>query len=157
ICIKVDIDENPPLAEFFGAQAVPTMVFADPWGNELNRRVGFTKPNELLSIMRYFPSNFLGVKDSMATLEKDNKNTDALSRVGDFYKGAGAIDVSNRFYERALKTDGAKNDQVRENIYIKMGVNHLRMKRFDDAKKMFEKCLKEVPDGKQSDMALLGL
>ena len=38
-----------------------------------------------------------------------------------------------------------------------MGVNHLRMKEYRDARKVFERALEEVPAGTRCDLAFLGL
>jgi thioredoxin 1 len=37
---SIDVDENKDLAQKFGVQAVPTLVFLDAKGNELSRIVG---------------------------------------------------------------------------------------------------------------------
>mgnify|MGYP000787084698 FL=1 len=45
---SIDIDENVTLANQFGVQAVPTVVFIDAQGNELNRIVGAPSEQEFI-------------------------------------------------------------------------------------------------------------
>ena len=67
-------------------------------------------------------------------------------------------ELSNRYYERALKTKGARQDpEAREAILLAMGQNWLFVEKYKDARKIFEKCLKEVPNGSQRAAALMGL
>jgi len=39
--VSIDTDKNPELAKKFQIQAIPTLIFLDPEGRELSRRVGF--------------------------------------------------------------------------------------------------------------------
>ncbi len=68
------------------------------------------------------------------------------------------MDLSTIFFKRALKTkEVALDKQARENILISIGLNHLKTKDYDDARKIFETCLKEIPNGAQVDTAFLGI
>jgi thioredoxin-like negative regulator of GroEL len=158
VCVSLDIDINPSLAGFFRASAVPTLVFADPWGNELGRHVGAMRPKDLALMMDGFPTDFTEAKELGAILEKDSNNAEALSGMGAFYSKMGAFETSNRYFDRALKTDEAKkNGEMRETIFLSVGLNQLKMKQFNDAKKTFERCIKDCPNGTKCDSALLGI
>jgi thiol-disulfide isomerase/thioredoxin len=158
VCLSIDIDVNPSLASFFRAHAVPTLVFADPWGNELGRHEGFLRAKDLARMMNGLPKDFSELIELGAVVEKDGNNTQALSGMAVFYSKRGAFDTSNRYYERALKTDQArKNGEMRESIFLSMGLNQLKMKKYNDAKKTFERCIKDCPNGNKCDSALLGI
>lgn len=45
--LSIDVDENPELAQRFNISAVPTLVFADAKGKELNRQTGLMTAEEL--------------------------------------------------------------------------------------------------------------
>ncbi|MEO0071029.1 MAG: thioredoxin domain-containing protein [candidate division WOR-3 bacterium] len=47
--ISIDTDKNPELARKFNIQAIPTLVFLDPSGKELSRRVGFFPKDSILA------------------------------------------------------------------------------------------------------------
>jgi thioredoxin-like negative regulator of GroEL len=158
VCISVDVDTNEALATRFRANPIPLIVFADPWGNEITRHVGYLHASSLARVMKAFPSDFSGLNAWNAVLERDSKNVEALSGVAEFYRTLNAWDLSNRYYERALKTDAAKaNPEMKEAFLLAMGLNCLKLKDYKDARKTFEKCLKEVPNGSRCATALLGL
>ncbi len=48
IFIKVDVDERNDLAQKYDIQSVPTLVFENPQGEEIDREVGFLSSQELL-------------------------------------------------------------------------------------------------------------
>lgn len=48
--VKVDIDENMPLAKEYGVMSVPTMVVMKN-GIEVERMVGFRQPNQILETL----------------------------------------------------------------------------------------------------------
>ncbi|MEO0049529.1 MAG: thioredoxin domain-containing protein [candidate division WOR-3 bacterium] len=47
--ISIDTDKNPDLARKFNIQAIPTLIFLDPSGKELSRRVGFFPKDSILA------------------------------------------------------------------------------------------------------------
>jgi uncharacterized protein YyaL (SSP411 family) len=48
VCLKVDIDENPSLAETYQNEIVPTTVFISSNRKELGRIEGYLSPEEFL-------------------------------------------------------------------------------------------------------------
>ena len=45
---SINVDENKELAQKFGVQAIPTLVFLDAKGNELSRIVGLTPKDTIV-------------------------------------------------------------------------------------------------------------
>ena len=158
VCVSVDTDKDSAAAGRFYVKALPTIVLADSWGNAIIRHEGYLPASSLTKMMESFPANFSEINEWNGILERDDKNTIALTRIGDFYRRLGALDLSNRYLKKALQTPGAKSDaSLRETLLITIGLNHFRMGQFKDAQKTFQQCLKEVPDGTQCDKALLGI
>lgn len=46
--VKVDVDENPEIADRFGVTGIPTVVFLDSECKEIGRTTGFLPPSEFL-------------------------------------------------------------------------------------------------------------
>ena len=158
VCISVDIDKDSATSSLYHVNAIPTIVFADPWGNALTSREGYTQATELAEIMKGIPGDYSEVKDWFASLEEDSKDGIALCRIGEFYRKRNVIDLSNIYFKRALKTKALETDlAMREAILLAVGLNYLKLKKYDDARKSFEQCLKEVPNATQCDKALLGI
>jgi len=158
ICIAVDVDRHKSIKNRYRIEVVPTLVFTDPWGGELARRTGYVPLPQMVSMMEAWPSDFSGMKKWMELLEKDNKNLQGLFGMGEFYYKLDIPDLSNDYFKKALKTKEAKqNLEAQEGILLGMGMNHLKSKNFNVARKLFEKSLKEVPEGSLCDKVLLGL
>jgi thiol:disulfide interchange protein len=49
IALKVDIDEQPEVANQFGVKSIPTMVFLNAQGEQLARTVGYRSPQQFLA------------------------------------------------------------------------------------------------------------
>jgi len=155
---KVNIDYDKSIAEKYRINNIPTIVFTDPLGNEITRSVGYTEPHMLIPLMISCPENYSEITYWALILEKDRKNLNALYRVAEFYGKMGTLDLSNRYYKRALKSNGAKkNPKVKESIMENIGLNLLKMKNYMKAQKTFEKCLKKFPNGTRSPFVMLAL
>jgi len=155
---KVNIDYEKGISEKYRINNIPTIVFTDPLGNEITRSVGYTEPYMLIPLMISCPENYSEITYWAAILEKDSKNLDALYRVAEFYGKMGTLELSNRYYKRALKSNGAKkNPRFKESIMENIGLNFLKMKKYIKAQKTFERCLKKFPNGTRSAFIMLEL
>lgn len=158
VCIALDIDHSQPEAIRFHIDVIPTVIIADPWMNVLYRREGYVGASELANVMSSIPSDYTEIVELQAELQRNDKEPGALIQIGDFYRKINAPEISNSYYRRALKSKSAEADlRTRENLMLLIGLNYLKLKKFDGAKKSFEQCLKEVPNGLQCDKALLGI
>jgi thioredoxin-like negative regulator of GroEL len=158
VCVSIDVDMNAGIAMKYGAQAIPLVVLADPWGNVIGKHTGYLDVRSLVKWMNAFPSDFSQVLEWIAVADKDPGNAKALTSIGEFYRSVNAYDVSNQYYGRALKSDAAKTDlELREHVMLVVGLNHLKMGNPGEARKTFERCLRECPTGKRCDAALLGV
>ena len=49
--VKIDVDENPQLSQNYGVQNIPTLVFINREGNELQRLVGFQTRQQIVNVI----------------------------------------------------------------------------------------------------------
>ena len=158
VAIAVDVDRDRGTAGLFHVHVLPTIILADPWGNEIIRVQGYQSVNQLVAMMSPMPGDFSPINEFNAILEKDRKNASALRSVAEFYMKIGAADLSNRYFQDALKTNDAKtNADLREEIMLNLAVNNLNLKKYNDARKNFQQCIKDNPNGSRCDKALYGL
>ena len=158
VCISIDVDKDPGSASIYRSRVIPTIIFADSWGNVINRHEGYMHASTMSRIMKGFPTDFSEINEWNGVLKRDSKNFIALFRIAEFYRKLGVLDLSNRYYKDALNTKEARSDgNLRENVLIAMGINQFKLGEFDNARKTLQKCLKEVPNGSQCDKAMLGL
>jgi thioredoxin-like negative regulator of GroEL len=158
VCISIDVDRNKEVATKYNIKNLPTIIFADSWGNKLTRNEGYMSALSIKQIMAAFPGDFSALREWSAILADDEKNTEALFQVGEFYRRNNLPDLSIQYLKQALKTkDAETNGQMREKILLGTGLTYLKWKKYKDAYKTFEQCLKEISDGSQTDKALLGI
>jgi len=50
--MKIDVDNNPELANSFDINVIPTLVLFDVDGKEIRRSEGYIDANELLNFLR---------------------------------------------------------------------------------------------------------
>lgn len=158
VCVGIDFDNRPYLFAKYGVVIFPTVIFTDPWGNVVSRCAGFVSAAVLISLMEAFPTDFTNAIQWNELLEKDKNNFEALNGMASFYLNLKAWELSNQYYNRALKTENVQEDQeLKEGIMLVIGLNELRMKDYKKAQKAFENCLEGIQQGKESDKAMLGM
>lgn len=60
ILLKINVDNNPQLAQRYSAQSIPTLILADASGNEIDRITGVMgSPEEFLPVIADFISQGL--------------------------------------------------------------------------------------------------
>ncbi|HUD72092.1 MAG TPA: thioredoxin family protein [Dongiaceae bacterium] len=158
VCLRVDIDRDPITAHRYRSEAVPTIVLADPWGAEIARREGFSTADRYLELLRAIPVDYREVAPWQERLAENPRDLEAARQAGLAYHRLALFDTSNDFLDKviAAKVTRATPDRFAEALTVE-GWNHLKQRRFDRARRMFERCLKEVPEHPALDVTLYGL
>lgn len=160
VWVSLNFDVRREERSRYQVDTIPAVIFTDPWGNLLTQKRGYgpTAAAALVEYMRAIPGDFTPVGEWAAALEKNRDSPAALARFGEFYGRHGVLDLSSDYYKRALKAKEPEADpKTRGEVVIALGINYLRMKDYDDARKTFESYLKETPDGPRADTAFLGI
>jgi len=158
VCLRVDIDHQPELADRYRAEAVPTVVLSDPWGTEIARRQGFGNADEYLGILRAMPGDFSEVGPWQACLAANHRDLQALRAVGLAYHRMKLFQASTEFLQKALATSEVRSQpEVLAEVLTIIGWNNLKTGNFKSARKSFERCLKEVPTHRALDLTVYGL
>jgi tetratricopeptide (TPR) repeat protein len=157
-CFSINLKLFPHLFTNYDVWVYPTVIFTDPWGNEVSRASGIVSADALIPLMQVFPTDYSAVFIWNGVLEEDEKNFEALKGMAEFYLELGAWEKSNTFFDSALKTRQAReSEETRESIMLVIGLNGLRMREYKAAQKTFETSLDLIRDGKERDKILLGL
>lgn len=137
---------------------VPSVLFTDPWGNEVIRVAGYTLRDAFLKVMQAIPSDFSALERWGSSLAREGDSAPALAGAARFYLGTGLGVVSERYYERAMALPAlARDTRQRREIVIARGVNLLKLQRPDDAFRALDSELAKEVDGPGSDLLLLGM
>ena len=160
VCVQLNFDSTGSERARYRVDRIPAVIFTDPWGNFLTAHFGYGPGKDALltRVMQAVPGDYTPVADWMAALEKNKESAPALVQVGDFYRRNGVFDLSTSYFKRALKTKEVVADaKARASVIIALGVNLSKQEEHGEARKMFERYLKEFPDGPEADFALLGV
>ncbi len=157
VCVKVNFDKEKSLASKYSINAIPNVVFTDPWGRGLLGQKGFGAgtDNEILEKIKFLPKDFSSLIAAGNALESNDKDIDALHKFAAFYQDRKVFWLGNVFYERLIKLESEPSK--RENILLNTAFNLLRLGEPGDAADRFEALQKEFPQSPQNDLYLYGL
>lgn len=135
----------------------PTVLFADPWGNETIRLVGRVPKDAFLQVVKAIPEDFAPIEKASRLLRENPESALALVASAAFYQDRGLLPVSERLFERALGMSELTADVAsRRQVVIARGMNLMRMDKAVEAARLFERTLAEAPDGPAGDALLFG-
>lgn len=156
VCVKIDLDQNPKLADKYGVAALPNVIMTDSWSFALDFQRGFGRGGvaETLEKMRRVPENFEQIKEANRTLASDKNNLKALSTIAEFYQQKEFYYLSSEFYNRLIKAE--KLPARREAAMVILGLNYLKIGWTDEAQAVFEKFQTQFPNSSQTDAILYG-
>jgi thiol-disulfide isomerase/thioredoxin len=157
-CVRVDYDTARLLVRKHRVQAIPAVVVLDPWGNSIAALVGFGDTGQLDLLLRQIPEDFSAAEPWMTALAADDHDFAALRGLGDFYFRHKFPVVSAGYYERALKSPGAKADALaRGDVLVGLGWSRLHTGDAKRAREDLGRALAATPDLARADVALFGL
>lgn len=157
VCVKLDGDQVRGLVARYRANAFPTMLFLDPWGEELARLSGYEHDSALV-LLRGLPDDFSPIVAARAQAKNDGRVLRPLVDLARFYGEHELYQISTGYYEKALKTQEAKNDhRVAADLMTSIGWNELRIGEYRRARRTFERCLKKEGSFPGLDRTLYGL
>ena len=157
IAVKIDFDREKGVVDKFGVTGIPYVAFADPLGNLITFRLGFSRQKmaELHSIFNEMPKDFSPVLKYYDALDAKKDDGLALLQIAGAYRGAKMPHLSNVFYRKALKTPEIENDaEKRTNVYLSIAVNYLNLRDGKGAVEVMEDFLKTEPTGETKETGL---
>ena len=135
----------------------PTIVFTDPWGNEIVKLVGYIPRDRLLRILGAIPTDFTRLRGAALALRQDREHFAALAAAASFYEAAGLREFADRYYQQAQASPDTRADATaRRTTVIAQGMNLMQMGKHAEAADVFARELRQVPDGPLADALLLG-
>lgn len=158
LLVRIDVDKENAAARKYNVITLPTIVFADSYGNELFRHAGYLGAQPLLEVAAALPGNVAEFNRWNRILSADRNNFDALIGLGDALREAKLYRASIEYYVRALQRhEGRTNLDKREAILNHLGLNFLTLRDAKHAAAIFEKCLKEFPNSSRKGEWMLHL
>ena len=157
-CIQLDVDKDLWSNSYYRIRGLPTVIFMDPFGNEIHRHNGFMNASALISTLESIPKEYLELVEFREQLGPESKDFDALVRAGAVYRGNGLLNLSTRLLERAIKSadDSVSHEKI-DAAYCGQGLNQLKLRDGKKAEKIFRRRLKDCKNCTMIPYLLLGL
>jgi len=156
--VRIDVDKQQSVARQYEIAAMPTLIFADSYGNELFRFSGNISVETMTQLLAELPGDMTTINRLTQIIGKDKDNFTALESLGRELQRTKLFRASNRYYERALRVRApADHAGRRGDILIAMGDNHLELKEYREAAQRFERYLQEFKGGPAEAEATRGL
>jgi thiol-disulfide isomerase/thioredoxin len=157
VCVKVDFDREKSFAGKYGINAIPNVVFTDPWGRGLLGQKGFGagSEEEIFEKIRILPKDFSGLIEAGNALENDSKDVRSLHKFAAFYQERKFFWLGNEFYKKLVKLEA--DPDKREAILLNLAFNYIRLGEPGEAIEKFEILQKEFPKSAQNDGFLYGI
>jgi hypothetical protein len=135
----------------------PTLLLADPWGNEIVRLVGYTPRDRVLRILKALPADFAPLRSAGEALRADPVSLPALVSAAAFYESSGLGVFAERCYDRAADTPAARGSvEARRGLAVARGLNLLRLGQAKRAAEIFKAEVDAGATGPQADVVLFG-
>jgi thioredoxin 1 len=144
--VRIDVDKQDAVARQYEVASMPTLVFADSYGNELFRFTGTITVDTMIQLLGELPDDVTNINELARIIARDKDNFAALVEMGRTLRAASFYRTSNDYYARALQRREAKADPSRREVIVSnMGAYYLEVKEGKRAAEVFERCLKEFP------------
>ncbi len=157
ICVSIDFDTHTALRTRYRVKAIPSMIFTDPYGNEIVRATGYRNAAVMTQVIHALPRNFHAIDPYMEKLESDKNNLEALHAIGQFYRQNNMFDVSNSYFDKLLDQKEIKADPKKHaDVLLSMGFNYNRLAEQKKAIKMFDEVLDSPELRMGHEMAYFG-
>ena len=141
----------------YNVVSTPTVLLADPWGNEIVRLVGYVERTVVQRVIDAIPTDFRVIEAHARALRGDPQNVEATERLARFYESAGLREFAARYYARGLLTEAARRDAVvRRRLFVGHGTNLMMMAKNAEASTVFRNAFEEDRDGPGGDVLLFG-
>jgi thiol-disulfide isomerase/thioredoxin len=158
VTVRIDIDRDIVTPGMFRNQGVPTLIVTDPWGTVLDRRTGYAGPDDLVLLLDAIPADFSSVAPFRASLEKNPHDAEAMRQAGLAYQRLKLYEASTQFFDRFLDAEEASRaPDVHGEVLTRIGWNYFKQNDLKRARRMLERCMKEVPVHAALDLTVYGL
>lgn len=157
IAVKINPENEKPLAQKFNAAEPPFVALTDPLGNLISFHRGFDEKSvrRLNLMIKEVVKDFSGMEKFYQAVEADKDNGTALLEIADFYRNSGIIFLSSEFYKKAAKTSEVSKDAgKKERIAFALGINAVGYRDYKEADEYLESYLKNYPKGTYRETAL---
>jgi tetratricopeptide (TPR) repeat protein len=152
---KVDARADTQTARSFQVFGYPTIILLDPSGQEVDRIVGYLRPEPFMAQIR----DYLVGQGTMAALQKqvgeDSTKVQLLFQLGEKYHQRGQWDQSLSLFEKVVRLDPQNQKGFSDDALSSQGDALRRQERTDEAVARFQQLVDRYPESELAEEAPL--
>lgn len=119
----MDSTANKKLANKYNIRGIPSFVFVDEDGNEIDRIVGYMPPKEYLAEMTRIRNGINTIPDLLGQLEDDPDNADLLVNLAGKIESSSGLKAAMTYWEMVFALDGV-DPEIHSTASLKMALYH---------------------------------
>jgi len=121
----VDSTNSEELTERYHIHAIPTFVFVDDEGNEIDRILGYLPPEEYLAEMTRIRNGINTYPDLMKQWDENPQDADVLLRLSTKVEGMAGLEAAIGYWEELFKLETA-DAKTRSTANFKLAFFHAK-------------------------------
>ena len=145
VFFKTDAEKDTVLANRYQVAGYPTIILANPSGEEIDRIVGYAPALDLISDFKDYLKGEGTLADLENKLKTDSTNADLWFRVGEKYHERRRFDEAIVNYQRVISLDPEDRMNKASHALFNIGLVHMRQKEYPKAIKEFSKLVSAYP------------
>jgi len=146
VFFKTNAEEDTALAERYKVNGYPTVILADPSGEEIDRIVGYATASDFIRDIKAYLKGEGTLADLENKLKSDPSNIELWFRVGEKYQERKRFDEALVNFNKVISLDPEDKFQKASEALFNIGLMYMRQKDYPEAIKEFQKLIKEYPE-----------
>jgi len=149
INVKINKDQNQPLAGTYRVTSIPASLFLDETGGKLGEISGYLPAEPFLDALKKAVENRKKLADLDARTVKDPTDVEAWVAAGKLCMDGGSADQASTRFQKALDADKENQKGFAADAHYYLGYSHLMKDDLESAHKEFAETTKLDPEGKR--------
>lgn len=121
--LNSDSTEGRELRKKFNVRGIPSFVFVDDDGNEIDRIVGYMPPKEYLAEMTRIRNGINTIPDLVSQLKEDPDNADLLVNLAGKIEASSGLKAAMTYWEMVFALEGVE-PELHSTAALKMALFH---------------------------------
>lgn len=150
VFFKTNAEKDTALAERFKVNGYPTVILANPSGEEIDRVVGYANAPDFMQKIKDYLKGEGTLSDLENKLTKDTTDIELWFKVGDKYQERRRFEEALINYNKVISLDPQDSTQKASEALFNMGLIYRKQKDYPKAIDKFQEISKRYPKSELS-------
>jgi tetratricopeptide (TPR) repeat protein len=150
VFFKTNAEKDTALAERFKVNGYPTVILANPSGEEIDRVVGYANAPDFMQKINGYLKGEGTLADLENKLKKDTTSTELWFKVGEKYQERKRFEEAISNYNKVISLDPKDSTQKSSEALFNIGLIYRKQKEYPKAIDKFQEMLKRYPKSELS-------